>query len=167
MCKVDKYILRLTNTVIGNESPRLSANKDQCFIRIPAGLRNKGKCNIKVIDVSVSLSNGAGTRVVPDDTHLLCIRSNIPMLGHSNENNGTPTILGTCLINSNATSATKRDSSSEFKFTCVSLPDEIHLERMCYDNSNDHNLVPADNFTANVVPFQVDLELEFFEDMKD
>jgi hypothetical protein len=36
---------------------------------------------------------------------------------------------------------------------------------MCYDPGNAHNLIAADNFTTDPVPFQVDLEIEFFEDM--
>ena len=37
---------------------------------------------------------------------------------------------------------------------------------MCYDPANNHNLIEAKTFTTDAVPFQVDLELEFFEDMK-
>jgi hypothetical protein len=159
----DTYILRLANTVYGNEQPRLSANKDQCFIRIPNFLRDKGKCRVSVIDIEISLKNGSGTSVVPANTHLVAIRSNIPMLGHSNENNGTPNILGTGIISPNE-NAVNVDSSQALSFTCPQLPDEVHLERMCYDPNNNHNLIAADNFTTNTVPFQVDLQLEFFED---
>ena len=53
MCK-DKYILRLTNTVIGNEPADLSTDKSVVNIRLPAHLRNKGKCNVKVISIHIA-----------------------------------------------------------------------------------------------------------------
>jgi len=49
------------------------------------------------------------------------------------------------------------------EFTCVRLPSQVTLERMCYDPANDHNLIAADEFTTDAVPFQVDLELIFHE----
>ena len=159
----DTYILRLCNTVYGNEAPRLSANKDQWFIRIPNFLRDKGKCRVSVIDMNIQLKNGSGTSVVPANTHLIGIRSNIPMLGFNNENNGLPNILGMGKVSATG-NAVSTDSSQALSFTCGKLPDEVHLERVCLDPANDFNLIAADNFTTNVVPFQVDLELQFFED---
>jgi len=38
---------------------------------------------------------------------------------------------------------------------------------MCYNITGSFNLVPAVSYTTAAVPFQVDLELEFFEDMVD
>ena len=166
MCVNDKYILRLTNTVIGNEQPRYNSSNNGVYIRLPAGLRNKGKCNIRVMDLNISLRNGSGSRVVANGTHIVCLRSNISMLGFNNENNGLPNILGSGIIPDNNANAVKLDASSAMEFTCVNLPDEIFLERMCYDPNNNHNLIPADDFTNDVVPFQVDLEITFFEDMK-
>jgi hypothetical protein len=165
MCKTDKYILRLSNSVIGNKAPRLNANKNGVFIEIPNFLVTKGKVNIKVNDIAVSLRNGTGNRVVANGTHIICMRSNIPKLGYNNENNGLPNILGSAIIADNNANAVKIDSSSSYEFTCPRLPQEIFLERMCYDPANNHNLIAADAFTTDVVPFTVDLELEFFEDM--
>tara|TARA_R100000482_G_scaffold123633_2_gene74076 strand:- start:358 stop:864 length:507 start_codon:yes stop_codon:yes gene_type:complete len=166
MCLNDKYILRLTNTVVGNQSPRLNSNKNGVFITVPNFLVGKGKCNIKVNDINISLRNGTGTRVVANGTHLICLRSNIPKLGFNNENNGIPNILGTAVIDNDNVNAVKIDSSSSYEFTCPQLPQEIFLERMCYDPANNHNLIESTTFTTDAVPFQVDLELEFFEDMK-
>ena len=167
MCLSDKYILRLTNTVVGNQPVRLNANKNGVFITVPNYLVGKGKCNIKVNDINVQLRNDTATRVVPNGTHLVCIRSNIPKLGYNNENNGQPNILGTAVIETDNVNAVKIDSSSSYEFTCPQLPQEIFLERMCYNITGSFNLVPAISYTTNTVPFQVDLEIEFFEDMVD
>ena len=140
MCLSDKYILRLTNTVVGNEAARLNANKNGVFITVPNYLVGKGKCNIKV---------------------------NIPKLGYNNENNGQPNILGTAVIDADTVNAVKIDSSSSYEFTCPQLPQEIFLERMCYNITGSFNLVPAVSYTTAAVPFQVDLEIEFFEDKMD
>jgi hypothetical protein len=46
MKPTDKYILRLTNTVVGNQAARLTANKDGVFITIPNYLKwyRKSRC---------------------------------------------------------------------------------------------------------------------------
>lgn len=165
MCK-DTYILRLTNTTIGNEAVQLNSDKSGCFIIIPAHLRNKGKCTISVVEISMSLRNGTGNRVIANGTHIVCIRSNIPQLGYGNENNGYNQILGSGIVPDNNTNAVQLDSTSSLNFTCPSLPDVIELERMCYDPANNHNLIAANNFTTDTVPFQVVLQITFDEDDK-
>tara|TARA_R110000772_G_scaffold15588_3_gene45155 strand:+ start:1206 stop:1715 length:510 start_codon:yes stop_codon:yes gene_type:complete len=167
MCLSDKYILRLTNTVVGNQAPRLTTKKDGVFIIVPNYLVGKGKCQIKVNDINVQLRNGTGNRVVANGTHLVCIRSNIPKLGYNNENNGHPNILGTAVVETDNVNAVKIDSSASYEFTCPQLPQEIFLERMCYKITTPFNLIAANTFFTDVVPFQVDLEIEFFEDQKD
>ena len=139
MCLSDKYILRLTNTVVGNEAARLTTKKSGVTITIPNYLVSKGKCNIKVIDINVQLRNADGARVVADGTHLVCIRSNIPKLGYNNENNGQPNILGTAVIDADTVNAVKIDSSASYSFTCPQLPQEIFLERMCYKTTTPFN----------------------------
>lgn len=166
MCKT-KYILRLANTVIGNETPTLSADKSAVSIRLPAHLRNKGRCNIKVVEITISLRNGSGNRVIANGTHIVAMRSNILQLGHSNENNGLNQILGSGVILDNNTNAVQLDSVSALEFTCGGLPDVIELERMCYDPANNFNLIAANNFTTDVVPYQVTLEITFDEDHND
>ncbi len=156
----------MTNTVVGNQAARLNTNKNGVFITVPNYLVGKGKCNIKVNDINVSLRNGTENRVIANAIHLVCIRSNIPKLGYNNENNGQPNILGSAVVETDNVNAVKIDSSSSYEFTCPQLPQEIFLERMCYKATTPFNLIAADNYTTNVVPFQVDLEIEFFEDMK-
>jgi len=165
MCK-DTYILRLTNSVIGNESADLNTNKDKVLIRIPNHLRSKGKCMIKVISIHIALQNGTSNRVVANGTNIIAIRSNILQLGHSNENNGSNQILGSAIIPLDTTRAVAVDTSDALNFTCGSLPDVIELERVCYDPSNNFNLIAANNYTTDVVPFQVTLQISFDEDDK-
>ena len=165
MCK-DTYILRLTNSVIGNESADLNNNNDKVSIRIPNHLRSKGKCMVKVISIHIALQNGTGTRVVANGTNIIAIRSNILQLGHSNENNASNQILGSAIIPLDTTRAVSVDTSDALNFTCGSLPDVIELERMCYDPANKFNLIAADNYTTDVVPYQVTLQISFDEDDK-
>jgi len=166
MCKT-KHILRLTNTVSGNEQPTLSADKSAVSIRLPAHLRNKGRCNIKVVEITISLRNGSGNRVIANGTHIVAMRSNIMQFGHGNEQNGFNQILGSGVVQDNNTNAVQLDSASALEFTCGGLPDVIDLERVCYDPANSFNLIAANNFTTDVVPFQVTLEITFDEDHND
>ena len=165
MCN-DKYILRLSNTTIGNQAADLNTNKDKVSIRIPNHLRSKGKCMISVVEITMSLRNGSGNRVIANGTHIVCLRSNIPQLGFGNEQNTRNQILGSGIVQDNNTNAVQLDSSSSLTFTCPELPDVIELERMCYDPANNFNLIAADNFTTDVVPYQVTLQISFDEDDK-
>jgi hypothetical protein len=165
MCK-DTYILRLTNTVIGNESADLNTDKDVISIRLPNHLRAKGKCKVKVVSINISLQTGTSNRVVANGTNIICIRSNLLQLGHSNENNASNVILGEAIIESDTTRVVSVNTSEALTFTCGGLPDVIELERLCYDPANTFNLIRANNFTTNVVPFQVMLEISFDEDDK-
>jgi len=166
MCK-DKYILRLTNTVIGNEAAVINTDKNSVSITLPAHLRNKGKCNIKVISIHIALQNATATRVVANGVNLICIRSNIRSMGHSNENNGFSNILGQAIIPADTTRVVSIDPTEALEFTCPSLPDVIELERMCYNHAGTFNLIAAKNYTTAVVPFQVTLEITFDEDHND
>ena len=76
MCN-DKYILRLSNTTIGNQAADLNTNKDKVSIRIPNHLRSKGKCMISVVEITMSLRNGSGNRVIANGTHIVCLSSSI------------------------------------------------------------------------------------------
>lgn len=163
MCR-DTYILRLTNTVIGNEAADLNSTKDKVNIRLPNHLRSKGRCMVKVVSINIALQTGTSNRVVANGTNMICIRSNLQQLGHSNENNGFNQILGEAIIAADTTRAVSVDTSDALTFTCPALPDVIELERMCYDPANNFNLIAAKNFTTNVVPFQVMLEITFDED---
>ncbi len=165
MCK-DTYILRLTNTVIGNESTTLNADKNKVSIRLPNYLRSKGKCSVKVISIHIALQNATANRVVANGVNIIAIRSNILQLGHSNENNASNTILGSAIIPADTTRAVSVDTSDALNFTCGGLPDVIELERMCYNHAGTFNLIAANNYTTAVVPFQVTLQITFDEDDK-
>ena len=158
-----KYILRLSNSAVGNEAPILSSDKSKATIIIPGWLRKKGACNIRVIDMTIALKNGSGTSVVVDGTHIVALGvQRLPMLGWSNETNTVPQILGTGVVNAQS-SAVKLDSSSAREFTCPELPSQLTLERKSYSVSTG-KLIDANAFTTTVVPYQVDLEIVFSED---
>ena len=158
-----KYLLRLTNSAVGNEAPILNADKSKATIIIPGWLRKKGACNVRVIDMNISLKNGSGTSVVPANTHIVALGvQGLPMLGWSNETNTIPQILGTGIIQPQV-NAVKLESSSALEFTCLELPSQLTLERKCYSPTTG-KIIDAKEFTTTVVPYQVDLELIFFED---
>lgn len=160
MCKT-KYVLRLTNTVVGNQTPILSTDKSSASIILPAHLRNKGKCNVKVISAFIALQNSTATRVVANGVNLIALRSNIRQLGHSNENNGYSNILAQSTIAADTTRAVSLEASDALEFTCPALPDVIEIDRVCYDHANSFNLIAAKNYTTATVPFQVTLEITF------
>ena len=160
MCK-DKFILRLANTVIGNEAPTLSNGKSSASIILPAHLRNKGRCNVKVISAFIALQNATATRVVANGVNLIALRSNIQQLGHSNENNAYSNILAQSTIAADTTRSVSLEASDALEFTCPALPDVIEIDRVCYDHANSFNLIAAKNYTTATVPFQVTLEITF------
>ena len=165
MCS-DKYILRLSNTTIGNETVTLNTDKSKVDIRLPNHLRSRGKCTVSVVEITMSLRNGSGNRVIANGTHIVCLRSNISQLGWGNEQNSQNQILGSGIVPDNNANAVQLDSTSSLTFTCPQLPDVITLERMCYDPANNHNLIAANSFTTDTVPFQVVLQITFDEDDK-
>lgn len=163
MCK-DRFILRCSNTVIGNETPTLSNGNSSVAIILPAHMRNKGKCNVKVISGFIALQNGTAARVVANGVNLVALRSNITQLGHSNENNAYSNILVQSTIAADTTRAVSLESADSLTFTCPALPDVIEIDRVCYDHANAFNLIAAKAYTAAVVPFQVVLEITFDSD---
>ena len=163
MCS-EKYILRLSNTTIGNETVTLNTDKSKVDIRLPNHLRSRGKCTVSVVEITMSLRNGSGNRVIANGTHIVCLRSNISQLGWGNEQNSQNQILGSGIVPDNNTNAVQLDSTSSLTFTCPQLPDVIELERMAYDPNNNHNLIAANSFTTDVVPFQCVLQIEFEDD---
>lgn len=163
MCS-EKYILRLSNTTIGNETVTLNTDKSKVDIRLPNHLRSRGKCTVSVVEITMSLRNGSGNRVIANGTHIVCLRSNISQLGWGNEQNSQNQILGSGIVPDNNANAVQLDSTSSLTFTCPQLPDVIELQRMCYDPANNHNLIAANSFTTDTVPFQVVLQIEFEDD---
>ena len=165
MCS-DNHILRITNTTLASDVVTVdNANGSFSFI-VPIDLQ-KRKCKISVIDSSISLRNGNGDRVVANHTHIIAIRCNIPMLGYSTENNGRNNILGSAVIPANTTAAVSLDAQTAMSFTCPELPPRIEIERMCYDLENGQKLIPANEYTAETVPLQITLSIQFMDEMED
>jgi len=160
----DNYIIRITNTSLASEVITLNTAKNSAKFEVPNWLRSKGKCNIQVVSSSIALQNGTDTRILANGENLIVMRSNIQMLGFNTETNGLPNILGTAIVPADTTRVVALDSVAAMEFTCTALPPVIEVERMTYDPANDRDLIPADNYTAEVVPFQVTLQLSFYED---
>ena len=163
----DNHIIRITNTTLADDVVTVdNANGSFTFIT-PIDLQ-KRKCKVSVIDSSIALRNAAGAdRVVANDTHILCIRSNISMLGYNTENNGRNNILGSAIIPADTTNVVSLDANNGMIFTCPELPPRIEIERMCYDPATPFKLIPANNYTAATVPLQITLSVEFFDEMDD
>ena len=92
------------------------------------------------------------------------MRTNIPMLGFNTETSGLPNILGTAIVPADTTRVVALDSVAAMEFTCTQLPPTIEVERMTYSKTTPFALVAADNNSTNVVPFQITLQLSFYED---
>ena len=169
MCLQDIYVLRLTNTSKSgsiNNPLKLSLDKASVTIPISDEMRKKGKCIIKVIDSTLSLQNGnqANTRVVPANTHIVALGWDLPVLGYDNEVIGQPQIFGTCASDVSTKNACVLDSVEANTFTCLKLPQNITITRYYYDTNGAIQI--ANSFEDAVVPLQVTLNVQFFEDDK-
>ena len=160
----DNYIIRITNSSLASEVITLNTAKNKASFEVPNFLRSKGKCNIQVVSSSIALQNGTDTRIIANGENLIVMRSNIQMMGFNTETNGLPNILGTAIVPADTTRVVALDSVAAMEFTCTALPPVIEVERMTYDAANDRDLIPADNYTTEVVPFQITLQLSFYED---
>ncbi len=160
----DNYIIRITNTTLATNVISLNTAKNLAKFEVPNFLRAKGKCNIQVVSSTIALQNAAGTRVLANGENIVVMRTNIPMLGYNTETNGLPNILGTARVLADTTRVVSLDSVSAMEFTCTALPPVIEVERMTYKSTADFDLIAADNQTADVVPFQITLQLSFYED---
>ncbi len=160
----DNYIIIITNTTLASNIITLNTNKNLAEFEVPNWLRSKGKCNIQVVSSSIAIQNATGTRVIESGENLIVMRTNIPMLGFNTETSGLPNVLGTAIVPADTTRVVALDSVSAMEFTCTQLPPVIEIERMTYKKTTPFNLVAADNNTTNVVPFQITLQLSFYED---
>lgn len=160
----DNYIIRITNTTLATNVITLNGAKNLAQFEVPNFLRSKGKCNIQVVSSSIALSNAAGTRVLANGENLIVMRTNMPMLGFNTETSGLPNVLGTAIVPADTTRVVALDSVSAMEFTCTQLPPTIEVERMTYKSTSPFDLIAADNYTTDVVPFQVTLQLSFYED---
>ena len=160
----DNYIIRITNTSLATNVITLNTAKNVGKFEVPNWLRSKGKCNIQVVSSSVALQNAAGARVLANGENMIVMRSNIAMLGFNTETNGLPNILGSAIVPLDTTRVVSLDSVSAMEFTCTQLPPVIEVERMTYKSTTAFDLQAADNYTTDVVPFQITLQLSFYED---
>ena len=168
MCLHDVYVLRLANTSKSNtvNNPlTLSTDKASVTIAIPDEMRKKGKCQIRVIGANINLQNGnnSATRVIPANTHIVALGWDLPVLGFDNEVTGPPQIFGSA-SDVSSKNACNLDSVDSNTFTCLSLPQNITLTRYYYDDAGA--LQVADEYTTAVVPYQITLNIQFFEDDK-
>ena len=160
----NNYIIRITNTSLADDVITLNTAKNLASFEVPNFLRSKGKCNIQVVSSSIALQNGTGDRVLAAGENIIAMRTNISMLGYNSENAGLPNIIGSAIVPADTTRVVALDSVSAMEFTCTQLPPTIEVERMTYGKTTPFNLIAADNITADVVPFQVTLQLSFYED---
>ena len=160
----DNYIIRITNTTLATDVITLNTAKNLAKFEVPNWLRSKGKCNIQVVSSSIALQNGSGARILANGENIVVMRSNISMLGYNTETNGLPNVLGTAIVPADTTRVVSLDSVAAMEFTCTQLPPVIEVERMTYKSTTPFALQAADNYTTNVVPFQITLQLSFYED---
>ena len=169
----DTYLLRISNvsTATGFGTVRFPATvpadmvNNEFSVNVPSELRNKGKCQVKVVGGLIGLGiYGADTSIVPDNTRLIYLKSNIPFLGHDVQQNGNSgAILGTYAItNGDIISALEIPSAYNPSFTCTQLPPVITISKwyLVLDNT----ATQAGEYTTNPVPCFIDLELSFHED---
>tara|TARA_R110002126_G_scaffold119876_2_gene260918 strand:- start:183 stop:692 length:510 start_codon:yes stop_codon:yes gene_type:complete len=168
MCLSESYILRLSNVshATNTNLVSLSTDKSEFTVQIPNYLRSKGKCQIKVVDIHIQIKNGTGNSIVPANAHTALIQiEGIPFLGYSNENGGYLNSLGEMTIDSNKNDI-KLDGVGFNTFICPDLPPQITLKKMVYNPSTPFLPIPMDNYTTDVVPCIITLQLSFFEDEK-
>jgi len=162
---MDKYILRLANS---NNAPgvRNTATFEKFSIDLPNGLKNKGKCIVRVVNSTMVIEDDsvAANRIIPDDTRVVAIMSNISSLGYDTETRGSSnTILGNAIVVGADKVITLSSGNDSYHFVCPSLPDVIELTKM-YVAPTTNLLTEALDGTeplyCNVV-----LELTFMEDL--
>ena len=168
MCLSDSYILRCSNVAHSSNTNlvSLSTDKSEFTVQIPNALRAKGKCEVKVVDIHIQLKNNTGNRIVPANAHTALIQSEgIQFLGYSNENAGNVNSLGEMAIDSSKNDI-KLDGVGSNTFICPDLPPQITFKKMIYNPSSPFLPIPMDNYTTDVVPCIITLQLTFFEDEK-
>lgn len=163
----DKIYLRLSNN---NNATGVVLNddKDIFTINLPNNLKNRGKCYVRVMSCIAQVEDVAsGNRIVPAYTRIFALRSNISMLGYDTENRASSNaILGTGIIPTTATEVIELSSpDASLGFTCPSLPNEIVIEKLCY-NAADQALDRANSYTTTSLPCEVCLELQFFDEFE-
>ena len=165
MCRTDNYILRITNTTLADGSLTISSDNSTVSFDTPDYLRKKGKCKITVVDGNICMVKSVNARLNLNNTKtIFLLQSNIPQLGYYTETRGAPTVLGTSpTIYTGATNDGYNvpfGGATPLIFTCPELPPVIEVQRMVYIGTT---LKASD--TTVVVPFFVELSIQFYEDM--
>ena len=170
----DVYQWRITNFSQQTSGPgaiRVDAENNEFTVQTPYHLRNKGKCTIKVVGGTVQLSHygtatALATRIVPDNTRVVYLRSNIPFLGHDSQQDGaTSAILATCSVtgvDDDPFALIPADTNGTV-YTCPHLPAEVSIKKW-YLNLTNTEVAASGNYVAQVVPVILNLELQFEED---
>ena len=182
----DVYNLRIANwsdaaTLNTSQAIRQGRNTDgtnnsEFFVRVPAHLRQKGKCQLTINSCYVALTSvGGETRIIPDKTRLIYLQSNIPFLGMDTDNLGhepSGLILGTFDVmarshtDDNFTtgmdSTGTNSAAGAITVTCPQLPAEISVIKYYLNVANGREL--ADDVDA-VVPCEINISCRFLEDM--
>ena len=167
----DTYILRLTNWSVAetaaNPVVTLDANNNEFTVKVPERLRAKGKCKLTVVGGTVMLEEyAAAGRITPDDARYLELISNIPFLGYDVETTGTQ---GITLVESEITDNTQVAVSPPLAnvggpvFTVPQLPPQITCKKF-YLNAASARV--AAQVGGELLPVEVILQLEFFEDIQ-
>jgi len=163
MKPIDKYTLRISNA---NNADGIteSTDKSSFTIDLPNNLKNRGKCYVRVVGGLIQLKVPGGNSIIEEDTRVISLRSNIPMLGYDTENRGSSnTILGTGFILEDATEIVELDApDAGFGFTCPSLPEQITIEKIYIDP--DTNKYVLANVNTVDLPATIELELTFYND---
>ena len=160
----DTYVLHLANTSATPDAITVDSDKNEFSIRIPESIRSKGKCFIKVISGNMVLENNLGNRIVAANTRVVVFESNISYLGFStNGRSSGNAILGSAIIG-DAEKVVNLLSTNLPTFTCPQLPDVIRITKKQQGPLN-LNLTSANEYTANLLPCDITLELTFDSDI--
>jgi hypothetical protein len=162
---MDKYILRLANS---NNAPgvRNTATFEKFSIDLPNGLKNKGKCIVRVVNSTMVIEDDfiPANRIIPEDTRVVAIKSNIASLGYDTESRGSSnTILGNAIVVGADKVITLSSGNDSFHFVCPSLPDVIELTKMYVDPTT--NLLTEVLNESEALYCNVTLEITFITDL--
>jgi hypothetical protein len=162
---MDKYILRLANSN-NAAGVRNTATFEKFSIDLPNGLKNKGKCIVRVVNSTMVIEDDAAapSRIIPEDTRVVAIMSNISSLGYDTETRGSSnTILGNAIVTGDDKVITLTSGNDSFHFVCPSLPDVIELTKMYVDPTT--NLLTEALDGTEALYCNITLEISFTEDL--
>lgn len=173
MSKTNNYILRISNTPLSNVTGlTFSEDNSSVSFETPEFLRKKGKCKVSVVQgvIATGIDGNASDRLFSPNKNTFALSSNIPQLGYSTDNRAANTLLGTAVMSyttpTDSTRAVEILALGTFTFTCPQLPPVITVQRMVIDQGSN-SLIVSTNTNESLIPFQVNLDITFYEDMED